>query len=238
MTKKWYKELYENFDAYGEEPYAQNTSAEVDFIEQVMAFDRTKSILDVGCGNGRHTLELARRGYAVTGIDLSETMLEYGRRQAAAKQLTIQLSQCDARQLPFRQHFDAAIMLCEGAFSLMENDDMDLRILFNIYRALKPGGKLIMTAPNAAFMIVHPSPGFDLITLREQFMLDKTQPDGVQKTLDCTQRYYTCPELRGMFDQVGFQSVVFFACTGTGYDREQKPTRDQFELGAIAEKKS
>ena len=44
MTKQWYETLYENFDAYSEEPYAQNTPAEVDFIEQVIAYDRAKSI--------------------------------------------------------------------------------------------------------------------------------------------------------------------------------------------------
>jgi len=237
QTKKWYEELYEAFVDYGEEPYVQNTEAEVDFIEQVIAYDQAKSILDVGCGNGRHSLELARRGYGVLGTDLSEAMLRQGRRAAAAENLAVQFMACDARELHFEGEFDVGIMLCEGAFSLMEHDEMDRRILSNVGRALKPGGELIMTAPNAAHMIAQPSgDAFDLTTLRERFTLDQTRPDGTQKILNCWQRYYTCPELKWLLGQAGFRKVEFFACTDEGYRRGEKPARSHFEFGAIAVK--
>ncbi len=237
MIKNWYQELYDDFDTYSDEPYVQNTSVEVDFIEQILDYDRSKLILDVGCGNGRHSLELARRGYDALGVDLSASMLEQARRAAKAENLTVAFTQSDARKLNFQDLFDAAIMLCEGAFSLMEEDEMDFLILCNIFRALKPGGKLVMTLPNAAFMLVNePSEAFDITTFRETFSLDKTMPGGAQKTLECTQRYYTCPELKWMLRQAGFQSLQFFACTDCGYDRGQKPTRSQFEFGAIAQK--
>ena len=73
---RWYEELYKDFETYNEEPYTQSTRVEVDFVEQVIGHDHSKRILDVGCGNGRHTLELARRGYEVVGTDLSKSMLE------------------------------------------------------------------------------------------------------------------------------------------------------------------
>ncbi len=238
MTKnQWYIELYEHFENYGDEPYTQNTRPEVDFIEQVIDSDRSKAILDVGCGNGRHCLELARRGYHVLGVDLSESTPAQGRRMAAEENLDVRFIQCDARQLPFESQFEVAIMLCEGAFSLMEEDAMDFLILANTARALKPGGHLIMTAPNAAFMLPQPpDEAFDLVTLRETFTLDKVVPDGTRKKLLCTQRYYTCPELRGLLVQAGFQRVEFFACAGNGYGRGQKPARTHFEFGAIAKK--
>jgi len=208
------------------EPYTHNTIREVDFIEGVIAGDRSKPVLDVGCGTGRHALELARRGYNVLGVDLSASMLAQGRQAAAFENLAVRFMQCDARQLPFEQQFEVAIMLCEGAFSLMEEDAMDYQILVNISHALKPGGRLIMTAPNAAVMLTQPPDGsFDLATLRETFTLDKVNPDSSRKTLDCTQRYYTCPELNCLLKQAGFQYVEFFACTESGYDRLQKPTR-------------
>ena len=235
MTK-WYAELYADFDDYSQEPYTQHTCAEVDFIEQAIGGDRTKAILDVGCGNGRHSLELARRGYQVLGIDLSASMLAQGRRVADAENLAVRFMQCDARELSFEGRFEVAIMLCEGAFSLMETDAMDLAILTNVFRALKPGGQLIMTAPNAAFMLAQPpDDAFDLITLRETFILDKVSPDGAHKTLDCSQRYYTCPELRWLLERAGFRAAEFFACTETGYERGMKPARTHFEFGAIAE---
>lgn len=236
-TKKWYEELYQDFAAYSEEPYVQNTEAEVDFIERVITYDRAKSILDIGCGNGRHSLALARRGYQVLGTDLSESMLAQGRQVAAAENIAVQFMACDARQIYFEGEFDVTIMLCEGAFSLMEHDEMDRLILSNIARALKPAGKLIMTAPNAAYMIAQQSgDAFDLTTLRERFNLDRPKSNGKQKILECSQRYYTCPELKWLLRQAGFWQVEFFACTDEGYKRGQKPVQSQFEFGIIAVK--
>ena len=62
--------------------FTANTRAEVDFILEVMQVPPTGSLLDVGCGVGRHALELARRGYRVTGVDISAGMLEQARRAA------------------------------------------------------------------------------------------------------------------------------------------------------------
>lgn len=237
MSAQWYVELYRDFYDYDKESYTQNTVAEVDFIEQAIANDRTKTILDVGCGNGRHSLELARRGYDALGVDLSLLMLAQGRKVAETENLDVRFLQGDARNLPLVDQFDVAIMLCEGAFSLMEDDEMDFLILKNIARALKPGGQLIMTAPNAAFMLAQlANDAFDLTTLRESFTLDKVNADGSQRTLACTQRYYTCPELRWLLRQAGFRRAEFFACTEGGYDRNQKLTSAHFEFGIIAEK--
>lgn len=128
-------------------------------------------------------------------------------------------------------------MLCEGAFSLMEEDAMDELILNNGFQALKPGGKLIMTLPNAALMLSQePSDSFNTLTCRESFTIDKILPDGSKRTLECTQRYYTCPELGWILKHVGFKSVAFFACTDNGYNPHEKPNKFHFEFGAIAEK--
>jgi len=235
--KRWYEELFEDFETYNKESYTQSTKVEVDFVEQEIGHDQSKRILDVGCGSGRHALELARRGYAVVGIDLSESMLAQGRKIAKAENLNVDLIQCDARELKYQGEFDAVIMLCEGAFSLMEEDEMDRLILANIFRALRNNGKLILTAPNAVHMLTQQlDASFDPVTFRETFKLEKTRPDGSKKILDCTQRYYTCPELNWLLRQVGFKSVGFFACTKSGYDRDVKPSKKQFELGAIATK--
>ena len=145
--KRWYEELYENFAAYDEEPYTQSTRGEVDFVEDEIDHDHSQRILDVGCGSGRHTLELSRRGYAVVGVDLSESMLAQGRKIAKFENLTVDLIQRDARKLKYYEEFDAVIMLCEGAFSLMEEDQMDILILTNTFRALRANGKLILTVP-------------------------------------------------------------------------------------------
>ncbi len=56
-----------------DEPFTRNTCAEVDFLVNVMELELGASVLDVGCGTGRHSIELARRGYKVTGVDMSST---------------------------------------------------------------------------------------------------------------------------------------------------------------------
>ena len=235
--KQWYEELYEDFAAYDKESYIQSTRSDVDFIEGEIGHDQSKRILDVGCGNGRHALELARRGYAVVGVDLSESMLTQGRKIAKLEKLTVDLIQRDARKLKYYKEFDTVIMLCEGAFSLMEEDEMDRLILANTFRALRVHGKLILTVFNAVFMLTQQSDAsFDPLTFRETFKLEKIIPDGRKKMLDCTQRYYTCPELNWLLRQVGFKTVEFFACTKGGYNRDAKPDKKHFELGAITVK--
>ena len=93
------------------------------------------------------------------------------------------------------------------------------------------------TAPNAEFMLSKKSnEGFDHITFRETFKLEKKIPGDRTRTLTCNQRYYTCPELKKMLLSAGFSTVEFFACSRNGYKRKNTPTQSHFELGAIATK--
>jgi len=81
--KQWYEELFANYaSTYDKEEFTKGTIQEVDFLESEIEFDRTRQILDVGCGTGRHAIELAKRGYQVTGIDLSEDQLKKAREKA------------------------------------------------------------------------------------------------------------------------------------------------------------
>ena len=70
---QWYEKLFENYaETYEKEGFVQGTLGEVDFVESEIEHNKKLSILDVGCGTGRHTIELSTRGYSVTGIDLSQ----------------------------------------------------------------------------------------------------------------------------------------------------------------------
>ncbi|MCI0499932.1 MAG: methyltransferase domain-containing protein [Planctomycetales bacterium] len=113
--KQWYESLFENYaEQYEKECYTQGTSGECDFIEREIHYDKSVKILDIGCGTGRHSIELTQRGYRVTGIDLSQSMLAKAKEKAETLSLTIDFRQCDARKLPFAQEFELAIMLCGG----------------------------------------------------------------------------------------------------------------------------
>jgi 2-polyprenyl-3-methyl-5-hydroxy-6-metoxy-1,4-benzoquinol methylase len=152
--KQWYETLFENYGkTYDNESFTQGTIGECDFLEQELNFNKSLKILDVGCGTGRHSIELTKRGYSVTGIDLSESQLACAREKAAKKILN-QFSKYDARDLPFDKEFDAAIMLCEGGFPLMETDEMNFEILKSVTKSLKDKSKFIFTTLNGLFPLV------------------------------------------------------------------------------------
>jgi len=70
--KKWYEELFENYaNNYEKESFTQGTIGECDFLEKEIEYNKQVKILDIGCGTGRHSIELAKRGYELVGIDLS-----------------------------------------------------------------------------------------------------------------------------------------------------------------------
>lgn len=136
--KQWYELLFENYaHKYDKECFVHGTVGECDFIEQEVGRDKSIKIIDIGCGTGRHAIELTKRGYKVTGVDLSESQLARACEKAKEAGVTIDFQKHDARALPFEGEFDLAIMLCEGGFPLMETDDMNFEILKNAARARK-----------------------------------------------------------------------------------------------------
>jgi 2-polyprenyl-3-methyl-5-hydroxy-6-metoxy-1,4-benzoquinol methylase len=137
---QWYETLFANYaKSYDKESFTQGTVGEVDFVERELEADRTRRILDIGCGTGRHAIELARRGYHVTGFDLSEGQLRRAREKAAAAGVAVEFQRRDATHPHFVGQFEAAIMLCEGEFPLMETDEQNHAILRHADAASRPG---------------------------------------------------------------------------------------------------
>jgi 2-polyprenyl-3-methyl-5-hydroxy-6-metoxy-1,4-benzoquinol methylase len=100
--KQWYEELFENYaKKYDGESFTQGTIGECDFIEEEIRLDKSTKILDIGCGTGRHSIELAQSGYSVLGIDLSEAQLARAKEKAQASGLSVEFERHDARSLPF-----------------------------------------------------------------------------------------------------------------------------------------
>lgn len=139
-------------EIYDSNVFTGNTLAEVDFLVEHLGLAPGAAILDVGCGTGRHSVELARRGFAVTGLDLSGEMLARARARAE-EACVVEWVQGDATRFDLGQRFDAAICLCEGAFGLLSAADdpwdQPLAILSNISRALRPGAPGAPGAPVA-----------------------------------------------------------------------------------------
>src|SRR5690606_14567467 len=105
--------------AYDGNVFTKNTSAEVDFLLDELKLPAGAAILDVGCGTGRHSIELARRGYAMTGLDLSSEMLARAVAAAKAAAVSVAWIHADAARFALPEKYDAAICLCEGSIGLL-----------------------------------------------------------------------------------------------------------------------
>ena len=253
-TKQWYETLFENYaQKYEKESFTQGTVGECDFIEKELNFNKSVKILDVGCGTGRHSIELSKRGYSVTGIDLSESQLAYAREKAKANNLNIQFIQHDARNLPFNNEFDAAIMLCEGGFPLMETDEMNFEILKSVTKSLKIKAKFIFTTLNGLFPLYHSvekfcaansvgdsatyrSNTFDLMTYRDHNITEIEDDIGNKKSLECNERYYAPSEIIWLLKTLGYKMIEIFGAKLGAFSRNDKLTTEDFEMLVIAEK--
>ena len=252
--KQWYEALFENYgQKYDNETFTQGTIGECDFIEKELAFDKTLKLLDVGCGTGRHSIELSKRGYSVTGVDLSASQLARAKEKAEKEGLKIDFLRYDARKLPFENEFDAAIMLCEGAFPLMETDEMNFEILSSVTKSLKKPGKLIFTTLNGLFPLYHSveefcdsttgegnatyrSNTFDLMTFRDHNITEVEDDSGKKLSLVCNERYYVPSEITWLLKSLGYsKSEIFGAKLGT-FSRNDRLTTEDFEMLVIAEK--
>lgn len=252
--KQWYETLFENYgQKYDNEKFTKGTSGECDFIEQELQFNKSFKILDVGCGTGRHSIELSNRGYSITGIDLSESQLRRAREKAKEDNLVIDFQKHDARDLPFNDEFDVAIMICEGGFPLMESDELNYEILKNVTGALKEPGKFIFTTLNALFPLYHSvekfcasktedcnatyqSNTFDLMTFRDFNITEFEDDSGNKKILECNERYYVPSEITWLLKTLGYQKIDIFGAKLGAFSRSDELTTEDFEMLVIAEK--
>jgi 2-polyprenyl-3-methyl-5-hydroxy-6-metoxy-1,4-benzoquinol methylase len=252
--KQWYEKLFENYgQKYDSESFTQGTIGECDFLEQEINFDKKIRILDIGCGTGRHSIELAKRGYNVTGIDLSDSMLNRAKKKAMTENLSIEFQQQDARDLTFKHEFDLVIMLCEGGFSLMETDEMNFQILKSASNALKKNGKFIFTTLNGLFPLFHSVKDFlsesakddnttynentfDLMTFRDFNKTIINDDNGNKLELECNERYYVPSEITWLLKALNFKKIDIYGAKLGAFSRMDKLKTDDFEMLGIAER--
>ncbi len=236
----------EFFDAhapiYDHNAFTQNTVREVDFLLQELALLPGTSVLDVGCGTGRHAIELAKRGYTVTGLDLSAQMLAKAAETAKASGVSVEWVHADATRFSLDKQYDGAICLCEGAFGLLGSGDdpiaHPLAILRNMCNSLKPQAKAVFTVLNGAAMIRKyqqqdvEEGRFDLLTMVE--VSDYAPREGLA-TMRVRERAFLPTELSLLFRLAGISVLNMWGGTAGNWGRRIIDL-DEMEIMIVARK--
>ncbi|MFN0248092.1 MAG: methyltransferase domain-containing protein [Kofleriaceae bacterium] len=150
--KPWFVDLFDE-DYLRTLPFLtpQATQSEAEFVIDAMGLSPGAQVLDVGCGYGRHAMELAARGFHVVGLDLSTPLLVRGGEEAQRRGLEINFVRGDMRELDFDAQFDGAYCLF-STFGYFD-DETNKKTVSNIARALKPGGRVMIEILNRDYVI-------------------------------------------------------------------------------------
>ncbi len=162
MDHLLYTELAEYYDVIYRRYLEETVPRTVEFVRSIFNRDariNVRRILDLACGTGGPTIELARRGYDVVGVDLHQEVIDIARRKASSLgNLNVTFIRSDVRKLNFREEFDAATMFFTSINYMTEFEDL-VSLFETVRRAIRRGGVFIADAPNPlAFLRWHEGP--------------------------------------------------------------------------------
>lgn len=202
----------------------------------LLGISQGASVLDLCCGVGRHSLELARRGFRVTGVDRTSAYLEKARKQAQAEGLDVEFVQDDMRTFCRMNAFNAAVNLFTS-FGYFEDLEEDRRVVMNVYRSLRSGGVFLVEMMGKEVLARifrerdwHEEDG---VIFLEERKLSKNWSwienrwimlkNGEKQEFRISHRLYSAVELSELLNECGFSVVdVYGDLTGAPYDHAAK----------------
>ena len=214
------------------------TRKEVDLFSEILNLTADDTILDLCCGQGRHALEITRRGFKVEGLDRSRYLIQKAKASAKKENLGVKFKEGDARKLPFSPDNFEAVMMLGNSFGYFETVQDDLRILKEIFRVLKPWGRLLLDVTDGEYV----KEKFQarswewiskkLFVCRERSLsADRQRLISREVVTDVTkgviadqfyaERLYTKENLLTLFKEAGFSDVVVHGEIATDSARNQ-----------------
>ncbi len=249
----WFEAMADHLGtAYLRYSFTKNTVREVDFLIDALELTPSARVLDVGCGPGRHCLELARRGFDAVGVDISATFIDAARNLASAEGLdNATFVVADARTLAFDNGFDAAFGMCQGAFGLqtgpaartdLGNLDADTAILAGMSRSVRPGCRVGVAAFSSYFQVRHLEGGtggtFDPLTATHHETTSIRSESGAAAATDLWTTCFTPRELVLLARSVGLEPLDVWSVTSGERYEPRAPELDEPEFFLTARKSS
>ncbi len=234
---RWFEAVAEHAGAaYLRYSFTKGTEQEVAFLVEALGLAPGSRVLDVGCGPGRHAHALARRGIEVVGVDVADRFV---RLAAAGAPPGARFVRADARRLPVAPAFDAVISLCQGGFGLLGGPgapvDADGAALTEMAGALRPGGRLAVSAFSAYFQLrwLEDTDAFDAASGVNRERTTVKDEAGVDASFELWTTCFTPRELRLLAAAAGLEVEAVWSVTPGAYASEP-PTIDQPELLLLA----
>jgi len=237
--KHWFEDVAATLGtSYLRYSFTRGTAQEVEALIEMLGIQAGQRILDVGCGPGRHTNELGRRGFTVHGIDISERFIELAGEDSVGD-VTFEVA--DAMTWRAKEPFDVAISLCQGAFGLAggpgssSSVDPDTSLLANIASNLVLGGRLGLSAFSAYFQVAN-------LTETDDFDADRgvnhewttiRDEKGGEHPAELWTTCLTPRELRLMARAAGLRTDTIYSARPGRYER-RSPTTDSEEFLLLA----
>ncbi len=153
MKKEWFEDWFsskEYLDVYNHRDI-KDAEKIIDLILANIKLNKNSKILDVACGNGRHSILLAEKGFNVTAFDLSKTLLNIGKKKAEQLNLNINFINADIRKFYINTQFDLVINLFTS-FGYFDSDEENFRFIKNAFSMLNENGKYVLDFLNKNFV--------------------------------------------------------------------------------------
>lgn len=243
---EWYDKLYCK---------SEKTKEQIKFLSKIFKKNRCGKILDVPCGTGRHSIELAKKGFSVTGLDIEKSMIKYAKEKS--KNISnIKFALGDMRNFKLKETFDAAIVMY-GSFAYMTTNKDALACLQSIKKHLKKNGliiieddnpwqdivsgkkKLVCTAQNKKLKLItefgiktmHDNNIIHVSSIYRRFSGKKKLPV-IKDTKPVTLRVFSRNEMELLLLHAGFNDIKFFS----NFKGEKLSKRNYRKLITVARK--
>lgn len=230
----WYVDFFRGdyLNVYGHTFTDERAEKEAAFVARALELKPGASVLDLCCGQGRHSVQLAKRGFNVTGLDLNPDYVELTRKAAKAAKVEVETVAADMREIPFAGKFDAIVNMY-SSFGYLESEAEDLKVLESAVKALKAGGRILLDMLNREWAIDNyiqndwhtgadgtlyvERRDLDLATSRMHVHFIVVDPNGGRReSIGHIIRLYTLTEMTRLLERAGLRMTAVFG----GFDGE------------------